>query len=182
MMKCDFCNKPAVVHEVTVRNGVKKEVHLCEDHAAEAGVNMPGEQPINQLLTQFVISQESGKAKQPERRKAARSRRTCSECRMTFDEFRKKGVLGCPHCYEAFDSSLNPLIERTQSGATHHVGKAPKRAGRSIDRQLERRRLIKELDDAVNAEQYERAAKIRDRLNTLETNPSDAEATREAEE
>jgi protein arginine kinase activator len=182
MMKCDFCNKPAVVHEVTVRNGVKKEVHLCEEHAAEAGVNMPGEQPINQLLTQFVISQQHGKTKQPERRKATHSRRKCGECGMTFDEFRKKGVLGCPQCYEAFESSLGPLIERTQSGATHHVGKAPRRAGQSIDRQLERRRLIKELDDAVSAEQYERAAKIRDRLNTLEADSTDAEATSEAEE
>lgn len=181
-MKCDYCNKPAVVHEVTVRNGVKKEVHLCEEHAAEAGVNMPGEKPINQLLTQFVISPEAGKAKQPEQRKTARARRTCHECGMTFDEFRKKGVLGCPQCYEAFEPSLGPLIERTQSGATHHVGKAPKRAGTSIDRQLERRRLIKELDDAVNAEQYERAAKIRDRLNTLEAEPRDAKTSKEVEE
>jgi len=182
MMKCDYCNKPAVVHEVTVRNGVKKEVHLCEDHAAEAGVNMPGEQPINKLLTQFVISQESDQPKQHSRRSTARAQRRCSECGMTFDEFRKKGVLGCPQCYESFESSLGPLIERTQSGATHHVGKAPKRAGHSIDRQLERRRLIKELDDAVNAEQYERAAKIRDRLNTLEADSTDAGAAREAED
>jgi protein arginine kinase activator len=183
MMKCDFCNKPAVVHEVTVRNGVKREIHLCEDHAAEAGVNMPGEQPINQLLTQFVISQsESGAQSPAERRKSSRQRRTCSECGLSYEQFRRKGVLGCPQCYESFEESLGPLIERTQNGATHHVGKAPKRAGQSIDRQLERRRLIKELDDAVSAEQYERAAKIRDRLHMLEAETNGREQARELEE
>src|SRR5690606_474116 len=42
-MKCDLCNRPAVVHEVTVKSGVKKEVHLCEVHAREAGIVMPGQ-------------------------------------------------------------------------------------------------------------------------------------------
>ena len=55
-MKCDLCENPAVVHEVTVKNGVKKEVHLCQEHAEAAGVAMPTQQPINQLLTHFVMS------------------------------------------------------------------------------------------------------------------------------
>ncbi len=37
-IKCDYCDKPAVVHEVTFKNGQKNEVHLCEEHAQEAGV------------------------------------------------------------------------------------------------------------------------------------------------
>ena len=41
MKKCDLCDKPAVVHEVTVKNGVKKEMHLCEEHADAAGID-PG--------------------------------------------------------------------------------------------------------------------------------------------
>ncbi len=59
--KCDLCDRPAVVHEVTVKNGVKAEVHLCAEHAQEAGVPLPSHQPLSQLLTQFVISQ-TGKA------------------------------------------------------------------------------------------------------------------------
>ncbi len=176
-MKCDYCDKPAVVHEVTVRNGVKKEVHLCEEHAGECGIPLAGSQPINQLLTQFVTSQSgSGQSSQAGRKSAAK--RTCPECGMSFSEFRQKGVLGCPACYDAFEKHLGPLIERAQSDATHHVGKAPKRAGSSIDRQLQRQRLIKELDQAVGAEQYERAAEIRDRLNSLDSEMSERGAAR----
>ena len=55
-MKCDLCDKEAVVHEVTIKNGKKTEVHLCAEHAQAAGIALPGHQPINELLTQFVIS------------------------------------------------------------------------------------------------------------------------------
>lgn len=158
-MKCDLCNKPAVVHEVTVRSGMKKEIHLCEHHAKEAGIMMPGQQPINQLLTQFVISQ-SGKA-------AKTANKVCPSCGLSFAQFRQSGRVGCGQCYTAFEAELAPLIERAQNGGTHHTGKTPKRAGSSIDRQLLIQRLVKELDHAVAAEQYEQAAKLRDQLSSL---------------
>src|SRR4029453_13321390 len=124
-MKCDLCNKAAVVHEVTVRSGVKREVHLCETHAREAGIVMPGQQPINQLLTQFVISQ-SGKP-------ARTANKACTGCGLTFAQFRQTGRVGCAECYNAFEAELAPLIERAQNGGTHHTGKTPRRAGTSID-------------------------------------------------
>jgi protein arginine kinase activator len=88
---------------------------------------------------------------------------------MSFAEFRQKGVVGCPDCYDAFDRQLAPMIERAQNGATSHCGKCPARGGASIDRQLQIQRLVKELEDAVAAEQYERAAELRDRLREMET-------------
>lgn len=179
-MKCDLCNKPAVVHEVTVKNGVKREIHLCEEHAAESGVAMPGQQPIDQLLTQFTISQgeesEEYEKKSISKVRKRSSRRTCPECGMNFEQFRKSGLLGCPTCYDTFEQQLTPLIERAQNGGGHHAGKAPRRAGTSIDRQRERQRLVKELDEAVNAEQYERAAKIRDTLRSLEHTPDESKS------
>jgi protein arginine kinase activator len=160
-MKCDLCNKPAVVHEVTVRSGIKKEVHLCEHHAREAGITMPGQQPINQLLTQFVIAQSGNKPPKA-------TTKTCTGCGLTFAQFRQTGRVGCALCYTAFEGELSPLIERAQNGGTHHAGKTPQRAGTSIDRQILIQRLVKELDHAVASEQYERAAKLRDRLTSLD--------------
>lgn len=173
-MKCDLCNKPAVVHEVTVKNGQKSEVHLCEEHAAESGIAMPGHQPINQLLTQFVLS-PSGKPEPSVGKTSRPAKKSCAECGMTFAQFRQAGILGCASCYEAFHDQLSMLIQRAQGGATHHTGKTPRRAGKSLDRQLERQRLIKQLDAAVDAEQYERAAKIRDMLNSLEVHHSESD-------
>jgi protein arginine kinase activator len=159
-MKCDLCDNPAVVHEVTVKNGAKKEIHLCKDHAEEAGIAMPAAQ--SPMLTQFVISPSGS-------RKLRAVKKTCTGCGLSYARFRQKGVVGCPRCYEVFERHLAPLIERAQNGATNHVGKSPRRAGTSIDRQLLIQQLLRELDDAVAAEQYERAATLRDRLQSLKS-------------
>ncbi len=169
-MKCDLCERPAVVHEVTVRNGAKKEVHLCEEHATAAGIALPGQQPLNQLLTSFVV----GKAA----RSGSAGRRTCRTCRASFMAFKQTGLLGCPDCYEAFEEQLGPMIERAQNGGVSHAGKCPKRGGASIDRTLHIQRLFRELEDAVAAEQYERAAELRDRLRELEPDPKKSRARR----
>lgn len=165
-MKCDLCNNTAVVHEVTVKAGVQKEVHLCEEHAREAGVTVP-HAPLDQLLTQFV---QTGRA-------ARKAKKTCEDCGMTFAQFRQSGSLGCPRCYETFDEQLSPLIERAHNGASHHQGKAPRRAGASTDRQALLQRLLKELDQAVTTEQYERAANLRDRLRGLREGADDLPQT-----
>ena len=156
--KCNHCDKPAVVHEVTLKNGIKTETHLCQEHAEEAGVPMPTHQPINQLLTQFVISHSA---------RAKVKSKACPGCGMTFARFRQGGTLGCAECYDAFEEQLAPLIERAQNGATDHRGKTPHRAGASVDRQRLISQLVKELDQAVAAEQYEQAAELRDRLRDL---------------
>lgn len=171
-MKCDICNKPAVVHEVTVKNGVAKEIHLCKEHAEEAGVSMPTHQPINELLTQFVMSQ-GGQSSES-------ARKSCPGCGTTFSQFRQCGTLGCPECYDTFETQLAPLIERAQNGATHHCGKTPKRAGVSLDRTVLIRQLTKELDQAVTAEQYERAAELRDRLRHIDDAPTSPQVVKQA--
>ena len=164
MSKCDLCGNPAVVHETTVdkKSGLRQEVHLCDQCAREAGIALPGHEPIKQILTHFAITKPADK---PTR---SADKTACPECGMTLMSFRQSHLLGCPQCYETFGRQLGPVIERTQNGGTHHVGKTPRRAGGSIDRQRLIQRLAKELDSAVAAEEYERAAELRDRLQSLE--------------
>lgn len=157
-MKCDLCNKPAVVHEVSISGGKKKELHLCLEHAQAAGVALPGQQPINKLLTKFVIGQSrKGSGKQ------------CPDCGITFAQIKRTNLIGCPGCYNAFKDSIGSLIEHAQFGATSHVGRVPNRQHTPNQLELRSRKLMKELDAAVTAEQYERAAILRDRLNKLST-------------
>jgi protein arginine kinase activator len=160
-MKCDLCNKPAVVHEVTISGGVKNEVHLCLEHAQAAGIAIPGQQPINKLLTKFVI----GKAQGP-----STGHTRCGGCGCTFGQIKQTNLIGCPECYRAFGDALTTLIEQAQFGNTEHVGRIPKRLHTPSHNEIRARKLMRELDAAVTAEQYERAAELRDRLNELTTN------------
>ena len=118
----------------------------------------------------------------------------CRCCSTTYAQFRQTGLLGCPECYAQFENQLGPLLARAHEGGTHHVGKSPRfstqpaaaeRTGPgpaqrvpapmaqqpTIDPQqvaravAERIALLKKrLAEAVAAEQYEKAAKIRDEL------------------
>lgn len=163
-MHCDHCDKPAVVHELVIKDGKTAEVHLCEDHATEHGYQLPLHQPVAHLLTQFAMGNPSGNAptsKAPA--KTTAKAKTCT-CGATFATIRQSGLLGCADCYTTFETELSGLIEQAQAGANFHSGRAPRNNRDSAARLELRSRLAKELDEAVAAEQYERAARLRDRI------------------
>jgi protein arginine kinase activator len=166
-MKCDKCNNAATVHLIEIVDGEKIEKHLCEEHAGEAGVSANASvTPINSLLKNFVLK-HSGAAETEEA-----AEQSCEDCGLVYSQFRKKGLLGCPSCYEAFEEALEPLLERAHGGESQHLGKVPARAGDDQARQQRLLQLRRELDRSVRAEQYETAARIRDQVRQLESDQS----------
>ena len=165
ILKCDNCNKPATVHLTEIRNGKKIEKHLCEQCAAQSeGLPHKSHTPINELLTNFVLA-HSGMQKE------TGAQTTCDGCGITWAEFRQNGLFGCAQDYTVFEKDLTPLLQRAHEGATHHVGKVPARGGGTgvpMKRTIDLTRLRKELQRAVEAEDYERAAKLRDQIKQAE--------------
>ena len=162
-MKCDNCNKPATVHLTEIKSGKKIEKHLCEQCAAQnEGLPVKGNTPINELLTNFVMA-HSGLAKE--------AGTTCEQCGISWAEFRQSGLFGCENDYTLFEKDLTPLLQRAHEGATHHVGKVPGRRGGTgvpAKKRFDAAKLRKELQRAVEAEDYERAAKLRDQIRQAE--------------
>ena len=163
--KCDRCGCEATVHETIIRNGKVIEKHLCLDCAQEEGIAPQPHPSINELITSYTIAQSGGVL-------ASGASAECSNCGMKYAQFRKHGLLGCSECYAAFEGQVGPLIERAHEGATHHVGKRPRRAGGAVDRERRITALRKQLQDAIDAEQYEKAAVLRDQLLDFE-DPTD---------
>lgn len=166
-MKCDRCDSEAVVHEIVVVNGEKVEKHLCTACAQEDGLAPVKGSTLTAPLAKLVMS-SSIIAKPP-----APIADACSSCGATWAEFRKSGLLGCAECYDVFEEKLTTLIERAHEGACEHSGKAPKRSAELIDRRRLVASLRKQLLEAVDAEHYERAAELRDRLRTVEHSGTD---------
>ena len=162
-MKCDNCNKTATVHLTEIKGGKKIEKHLCEQCAAQnEGLPVKSHMPINELLTNFVMA-HSGMQKE--------QALTCEHCGVTWTEFRQNGLLGCAHDYTVFERELTPLLKRAHEDQTHHVGKVPTRRGGTgvpVKRQVDLTKLRRELQKAVEAEDYERAAKLRDQIRQAE--------------
>lgn len=165
-MVCQRCKKQeATVHltEISPQTGEKMEKHLCDSCAQEEGVTIKSTPPpLNELLNSFVMA-SSGIQELAELK--------CDHCGMSFLEFRNQGLLGCPQDYDVFGKGLAILIERAHEGGTHHVGKRPNQSDETADRQRNLSRLRRELDAAVEREDYEVAARLRDEIKTLEGKP-----------
>lgn len=162
--KCDNCDLPATHHSVEIIKGQKIEKHLCDQCAVAEGLAVKSDHmPINELLSNFVKMHSSSEAEATDR-----SEPECSECGLTFSAFREHSLFGCPQCYTDFETALGPLLERAHEGGTHHVGKVPRRAGRSEERQKQLMRMRKRLEECVVEENYELAAKVRDEIKQFE--------------
>ena len=93
---------------------------------------------------------------------------TCQFCGLSFADFRETGRLGCPHCYSTFEPHLRGLLRRIH-GATQHIGKIylpPDPTQSEREKRLEG--LRRKLARAVDAEDFERAAELRDQIRALE--------------
>jgi protein arginine kinase activator len=98
---------------------------------------------------------------------AALNSRTCPHCGLKFQEFRNSGRLGCPFDYDIFHNELTPLLENIH-GDVEHKGKMPRRQPRSGPVRTELAQMRKQLQQAVNREDYEEAAKLRDQIKHME--------------
>jgi len=159
MDKCEKCGKPATVLLTDITDGKLVEKQLCQSCAAAEGVFVKSQMSLSELLEDFVMH-TSG-----EQENAALA---CDVCGLTFGEFRQQKLLGCPHDYDAFERAMLPLIEGAQDGASQHVGKVPHRGGGEQKKHHALLRLRAELKKAVAAEDYEKAARIRDQIKELE--------------
>jgi protein arginine kinase activator len=168
-MLCQSCNqRDANVHITKVINGVKNEFHLCEECAKQKqeinmGIpfNMSSSLSFQNIMDGFVEMMGNSTPPQQEQKK-------CETCGMTFDHFRRTGKVGCGGCYEAFGKNLTPLIKRIH-GNLQHTGKLPKRTGGLLKLKRSVDNLKSELKMAINNEEYERAAMVRDQIREIES-------------
>ncbi len=162
-MQCDQCgDREAVIHLTQIVNNEMSTFHLCEECAAEKGLE-PGASMGNFPLTDFLAQMGKGGASE-----SGAAPGSCAFCGLTLDEFRKTGRLGCSHCYVTFESHLRGLLRRLHGG-TQHVGKVYLPGDPTLaDRQERLAGLRRKLDKAVQSEDFERAAQLRDQIRALE--------------
>ena len=164
-MKCENCGEvEAVIHLTQIENNEMTTCHLCEQCAAAKGLE-PQDSPSSTFPLQEFLAQMGGE--EPVRDPSPVDEK-CAFCGLTFRGFREAGRLGCPHCYSAFEGHLRGLLSRIHN-STRHVGKVylpPDPTASQMERRLEG--LRRQLERAVEAEDFERAADIRDEIRKIE--------------
>ena len=165
-MMCEECGiRPAKFHLMTITNDERTERNLCPVCMAKYKKQIPGIDFSNLAgILNGLLVNKPGKEKEPVNEALAAM--TCEQCGMTYGEFQKCGMLGCANCYKAFKTELDALLQRVH-GNTQHAGRIPGsvRSGVSIRMNIDR--LRQRLKKAIDEEEYEQAAKLRDSIRAL---------------
>jgi protein arginine kinase activator len=164
-MKCDACHgREATVHLTEIINNKVTKLHLCEQCAREKSQEMEEHFGLADLLSGLADLVPVAEKKE---KIAAETGIKCPACGFTFQNFRKMGRLGCPNCYETFKEQLSPLLRKIH-GSDRHTGKLPvkKTAPRGKGTLLSD--LKTKLEKAIELEEFEEAARLRDQIKALE--------------
>jgi protein arginine kinase activator len=86
----------------------------------------------------------------------------CPNCKLTLTEFRKTGLFGCAVCYETFSDEIRKMVFKIH-GSNHHTGSIP-----GVKMKPNLTRLHKDLEAAIQNEEYEQAAHLRDLIRGIE--------------
>jgi len=163
-MICDVCHKnKASVHLTEIINDKVVEMHICQICAQVKADEL--NKHLN--ISGFLGSLADMVGERPRGRRILK----CPTCGFSYEDFKKKGRLGCGECYVTFRNLLLPLLKKIHS-ATTHTGKAPASPDKKAPRRPLASDLYQRLRQAIELEEYELAAKLRDRIKTLEKKKS----------
>ncbi|MCB2153886.1 UvrB/UvrC motif-containing protein [bacterium] len=176
-MKCERCGKDEAHIKLTrIENGQVFQIHLCQSCAAEASPYqkkiLQKQASIDLLLQELLKSQKvkiAGNAVEGE--EAARvDVGPCPSCGLEYSTYRTTFMLGCPDCYDTFADELEEDLRKIHR-ATRHVGDGPSPDAELVDIQRRLEEMRDELHDAIEYEDFERAAFLRDEIAKLENQP-----------
>jgi len=175
-MKCDFChNNKASIHLIKIQGNKVERVNICKECAKDFPFLADEDfyNDIARVLYNFFSrgngsSFSSGDKKILRNLRYSRNRK-CSFCGIDLRTIKKIGRVGCGNCYSEFKDILFPVIKSIQ-GSLENKGKIPVNTSRKIRLEKSIRDLKRKLQNEIIIENFEEAAKIRDRIKKLEKN------------
>jgi len=167
---CEICGEnQAVVFIQQVIGNEKYSLKLCDECAQERGITSDNGESIqvsiSGLLSGLIEDQEDFQngLKQPA---------ACPRCGMDLESIRKNGQVGCSTCYQTYGWEIREMLSEMVDEDVKHTGKYPKLLTMYKEYIEHRDSLKEELKFAVENEEYEHAAVLRDRLEDLEKSKS----------
>lgn len=155
-------DKVATIRLKEIINDMVTELQLCQACFEERELKGGGHAVGSVDKAMSALAGQTGAGK-----KADAKPLQCSTCGASEEDLKNNGRLGCGDCYDEFEVSIQPILTRVHN-ATEHRGKAPHEAARNLDFKVEMRRLQEDLQEAILSENYERAAKLRDKIRQFQ--------------
>ncbi len=166
-MLCDECGKrEATVHIMQIGPDGRTEKNLCAVCAEKIGKWICEPLQLNQGLAANEFLQNIFTGPRENKATDEEMELMCPACGMRYVDFQKEGMMGCPKCYTAFQKQLEPMLRRMH-GLSIHNGRYPNNIS-SREEEISIVELRARLQQAIEKEEYEKAAEYRDLLKELE--------------
>ncbi len=173
-MKCQDCGRrDSLIHLSEIRDGEIVSTWLCPSCAAAR--QLPGftagdsefREPVGANDASSLASFLSHDIDSESLFDTPDEPLVCANCGFSLQDYRQQNRLGCAHCYRVLASVLQPIMTRYH-GRCLHLGRTPTglTGGSTILVELTRQRV--ELERAIQVEDFESAARIRDLIQELE--------------
>ncbi len=171
-MLCQNCHKNlASVPYTEVVDGKVTSLQLCQECVIQ---RQDGTDAGFQFAKPAQFSRGKGKATTDITPEPLEARKSCSACNTTLKQIIDSGRVGCSSCYATFPVQLESLLEGIHIALAHR-GKIPRlsNARARVRTDLQSKRAL--LKTALNMENYEEAAALRDEIKVLERGLSASE-------
>ena len=165
VMMCQKCNKrPATVYYKETVNSITTKAALCEECAKAAGIGF--NKILGNNIFDFGIKSLFANASED---KKLEGEKVCPVCSSTFSQIASSGKPGCSKCYSVFEKELAPTVFKIH-GKARHIGKSPLRNGavKPTTKEDILASKKKELNEAIELQEFERAAQLRDEIKETE--------------
>ncbi len=188
---CDKCHaKKASVTLTKITNGKVTELHLCQECASTVSPFqkklLETQQNIGQILSSLLGQKDEKSGQKIIKEKLQEKELFCSFCKLPFSDYKKTYFLGCPKCYDSFGESILIDIRRIH-GTTYHFKDVEKEEMlgkieevtetiesaeeiKDITPENNLEKLYEMLEDAINSERFEDAARLRDEIKKIKGN------------
>ena len=178
-MLCERCKKKkAVMFYNENINGKVRSFNLCTDCVSvmqQSGELEDLSSPFFHFSSPFVKTEPEHNAFDdffglplPDSVSSSTVSATCPVCRSSWADVVKQRRIKCPSCYTAFSKELMPLLLSLRVPVPHS-GKVPRSYRQKQELAMQIQGLKQQLKDAIQAEQFESAAALRDHIRKLET-------------
>ena len=168
-MLCQNCGKyEATTHIKRVVNGDTTEMHLCADCAQHLG--------YGDMFSGFGLSFDDffgGFLEDTFQKIPAPGEDRCPKCGNSFGDIVRSGKVGCSECYKLFYDKLLPSIQRIHGRIKHSGKQIPVKTQSKKIEEIEKEDPVEamkaQLKDAVEKQEFERAAVLRDKIKEAES-------------
>ena len=166
-MKCDICGKEkAVLHIQEIIGNERHQINICKECEINGNIMEKClELEFDNIDTAFPNYRSMPSKKK--KKKVPNSNKVCKVCGYSLEDFLKTGTICCPKCYEYLKSDLSKAVKKIHR-ENKHIGKISNKnlSFRDIESKIEEYKEKIEL--LIKIENFEEAALIRDKLETLQ--------------